>query len=111
MKSLVTTDISGELTYHRMLDTTRTYALEKLSESSEVERVRRLQAEYFRDLFERAETEWETRPATEWLGDYAPQIDNLRAALDWAFSGWRCIDRHCAHHRSGTVMDAPIING
>jgi predicted ATPase/DNA-binding winged helix-turn-helix (wHTH) protein len=86
MKSLVTTDISGELTYHRMLDTTRAYALEKLSESSEVERVRRLQAEYFRDLFERAETEWETRPATEWLGDYAPQIDNLRAALDWAFS-------------------------
>jgi predicted ATPase len=26
------------------------------------------------------------RPATEWLADYGRQIDNLRAALDWAFS-------------------------
>jgi hypothetical protein len=35
---------------------------------------------------DRAETEWETWPATEWLADYGRQIDNLRAALDWAFS-------------------------
>jgi predicted ATPase len=28
----------------------------------------------------------ETRPTVEWLGDYGRQIDNLRAALDWAFS-------------------------
>jgi len=86
MKSLVTTDISGELTYHRLLDTTRAYALERLTESSEVERVRRLHAEYYRGLFERAETEWETRPAAECLADYRRQIDDLRAALDWAFS-------------------------
>src|SRR6202011_3971898 len=26
------------------------------------------------------------RPATEWLADYGRRIDNLRAALDWAFS-------------------------
>src|SRR6266403_1178623 len=32
-KSLVATDVSGHITYHRLLDTTRTYALEKLSES------------------------------------------------------------------------------
>jgi predicted ATPase len=86
MKSLVTTDISGELTYHRLLDTTRAYALERLTESGEVERVRGLHAEYYRDLFERAETEWETRSAGEWLTEYGRQIDNLRAALDWAFS-------------------------
>jgi tetratricopeptide (TPR) repeat protein len=27
-----------------------------------------------------------TRPTDEWLADYVPRIDNLRAALDWAFS-------------------------
>src|SRR5262249_8220743 len=27
-----------------------------------------------------------TRPADEWLADYAPEIDNLRVALDWTFS-------------------------
>jgi hypothetical protein len=26
------------------------------------------------------------RPAGEWLADYAQEIDNLRAALDWAFA-------------------------
>jgi hypothetical protein len=85
-KSLVSTDISSDLTYQRLLDTTRAYALEKLSESGEVERLRALHAAYYRDLFERAETEWETRSTADWLGDYGRQIDNLRAALDWAFS-------------------------
>jgi predicted ATPase/DNA-binding winged helix-turn-helix (wHTH) protein len=85
-KSLISTDISSDLTYHRLLDTTRAYALEKLSESGEIARVRALHAEYCRDLFEHAETEWETRPTAEWLAEYGRQIDNLRAALDWAFS-------------------------
>src|SRR6266404_255038 len=85
-KSLVSTDIGSDVTYHRLLDTTRAYALEKLSESGEIERVRSLHAEYYHGLFERAETEWEARPTAEWLGDYGRQIDNLRAALDWAFS-------------------------
>jgi predicted ATPase/DNA-binding winged helix-turn-helix (wHTH) protein len=85
-KSLIVTDIGGELTCHRLLDMTRAYALEKLSASGEIERVRSLHAEYYRDLFERAETEWETRPTAEWLAAYAPIIDNLRAALDWTFS-------------------------
>src|SRR6202040_2572985 len=85
-KSLISTDISSDVTYHRLLDTTRAYALEKLSESGEIARVRALHAEYYRDLFERAETEWEVRPAAEWLGDYGRQIDNLRVALDWSFS-------------------------
>jgi predicted ATPase/DNA-binding winged helix-turn-helix (wHTH) protein len=85
-KSLIAPDIGGKVTYHRLLDTMRAYALEKLSESGEIERVRALHAEYYRDLFERAETEWETRPTAESLGDCGRQIDNLRAALDWAFS-------------------------
>ena len=85
-KSLISTDISSDVTYHRLLDTTRAYALEKLSESGEIARVRALHAEYYRGLFERAEPEWEVRPTAEWLGDYGRRIDNLRAALDWAFS-------------------------
>src|SRR5262249_36541864 len=52
----------------------------------EPELLRGRQADFFRALFERAETEGETRPATEWLTAYGRQIDNVRAALDWAFS-------------------------
>src|SRR6185312_15693363 len=66
--------------------TTRAYAREKLVESRETERTARHHAEYFRDLFERAEGEWETRRTTEWLAAYARHIDDLRAALDWAYT-------------------------
>jgi predicted ATPase/DNA-binding winged helix-turn-helix (wHTH) protein len=85
-KSLISTDISSDATYHRLLDTTRAYALQKLGDSGELEAIARNHAEYCRDLFERAETEWERLHAAEWLAEYGRQIDNLRAALDWAFS-------------------------
>src|SRR6202011_2925303 len=85
-KSLVAAEADATVARYRLLYTTRAYALEKLGESGELEAVARRHAEYYRDLFERAETETEVRPATEWLADYGRQIDNLRAALDWAFS-------------------------
>jgi predicted ATPase/DNA-binding winged helix-turn-helix (wHTH) protein len=85
-KSLVVADVSGAKPRFRLLETTRAYAIEKLDESDERERIARRHAEYYRDLFERAESEAAARPAGEWLVDYAREIDNLRAALDWAFS-------------------------
>src|SRR6266851_3242652 len=85
-KSLVAAEIDGAIARYRLLDTTRAYALEKLGDSGELEAIARHHAEFCRALFDRAETEWEARPAAEWLAEYGRQIDNLRAALDWAFS-------------------------
>ncbi len=85
-KSLVVADVSGARPRFRLLDTTRAYAIEKLDASGEREQVARLHAEHYRNLFERAEGEAAARPAGEWLADYVPSIDNLRAALDWAFT-------------------------
>jgi predicted ATPase/DNA-binding winged helix-turn-helix (wHTH) protein len=85
-KSLVTAELGAHVTRYRLLDMTRAYALERLGESGERETLARRHAEYYRDIFERAEAEWNTRPAAEWLADYGPRIDNLRVALDWAFS-------------------------
>src|ERR1700674_4182418 len=85
-KSLVVADVSGTRPRFRLLDTTRAYAIEKLDESSERERIARRHAEYYRDLFERAEREVPARPPGEWIAEFAPEIDNLRAALNWAFS-------------------------
>ncbi|HEX3521934.1 MAG TPA: winged helix-turn-helix domain-containing protein, partial [Stellaceae bacterium] len=84
-KSLVVTGGEGAVARYRLLDTTRAYALEKLGESGEHAAIAPRHAEYYRDLFERAETECETRPSAEWLADYKCQIDELRAVLDWAF--------------------------
>src|SRR3984893_5155257 len=85
-KSLVVADGAGATVNYRLLETTRAYALDKLAQSGEFEQVARRHAEYHRDLFERAESEWETRPAAEWLADYGRRLDDVRIALDWAFS-------------------------
>jgi predicted ATPase/DNA-binding winged helix-turn-helix (wHTH) protein len=85
-KSLVVVEAGGIVGRYRLLDTTRAYAFEKLDGSGERKMIARRHAEYYRGLFERAEAEWKTRPAVEWVADYGPRIDNLRCALDWAFS-------------------------
>jgi predicted ATPase len=85
-KSLVTANAGDTIAHYRLLETTRAYALEKLTEGSDFERVARSHAEYCRDLLELAETELETKSTGEWLATYGPWIDNIRAALDWGFS-------------------------
>jgi predicted ATPase/DNA-binding winged helix-turn-helix (wHTH) protein len=85
-KSLVVADVSGTKPRFRLLDTTRAYTIEKLDETGEREPIARRHAEYYRILFERAAGEETLRPVGEWLADYAREIDNLRAALNWAFS-------------------------
>jgi predicted ATPase/DNA-binding winged helix-turn-helix (wHTH) protein len=85
-KSLVSADVSGAVVYYRLLDTTRAYALHKLTESGELGAFLRRHAEYNLDLFARAETEWEAQPSAQWLADYRRKIDDVRAALTWAFS-------------------------
>jgi predicted ATPase/DNA-binding winged helix-turn-helix (wHTH) protein len=87
-KSLVTADAGGERVRYRLLETTRAYSLEKLVQAGELDAAARRHARRHLDLFEsaEAEAETETRPTDEWLADYIPSIDNLRAALDWAFS-------------------------
>ncbi len=85
-KSLVVADVSGASLRFRLLDTTRAFAIDKLCASGELDRIARGHAEYYRSLFERAEIEVAVRPRGKWLADYFREIDNLRAALDWAFS-------------------------
>jgi predicted ATPase/DNA-binding winged helix-turn-helix (wHTH) protein len=85
-KSLVTADAGGAKVRYRLLETTRAYVLEKLVQAGEFDAAARRHARRYLDLFEGAEAEAETRPTEEWLADYVPRIDNLRAALDWAFS-------------------------
>jgi predicted ATPase/DNA-binding winged helix-turn-helix (wHTH) protein len=83
-KSLVSLNASVPAGRWRLLETIRAYALNKLAESGETERVARRHAAFFRDLF---------APAAKGpfvcfhdLPRYVRDIDNMRAALDWTFS-------------------------
>lgn len=84
--SLISADIAGEAVYYRLLDTTRAYARDKLVESGEAGAVARRHAAYFLDFFREAENDLAAQPAAERLVVYTRQLDNLRVALDWAFS-------------------------
>jgi predicted ATPase/DNA-binding winged helix-turn-helix (wHTH) protein len=85
-KSLVVTDVSGVKPRFRLLETIRSYAIDVLGKSDEAQNTARRHADYYRNLFERAEHESLTRSPDDWLADYGEEIANLRAALDWAFS-------------------------
>jgi predicted ATPase len=85
-KSLLSADVSGAIAHYRLLETTRAYAREKLLGSAEFDHCARRHAEYYRHLLQQADAELETRTAAEWLAAYRPQIGDVRAALDWAFS-------------------------
>src|SRR6266404_6409248 len=85
-KSLLSTDVGGAIVHYRLLETTRAYARDKLLGSAEFDHCARGHAEYYRHLLQHADAELETRPTAEWVAAYRPQIGDVRAALDWAFS-------------------------
>jgi tetratricopeptide (TPR) repeat protein len=78
-KSLVTADSAGRVASFRLLETTRAYAQEKLSEAGELATLARRHAEYYRMLLLRNADATEVKPA-----QFA-DVDNARAALEWCF--------------------------
>jgi predicted ATPase/DNA-binding winged helix-turn-helix (wHTH) protein len=78
-KSLVTSDLTGGGGYFRLLETTRTYALLKLTESRESLELSRWHAEYYQRLLKTIADEGENRSVP------LAHIDNVRAALEWCF--------------------------
>jgi predicted ATPase/DNA-binding winged helix-turn-helix (wHTH) protein len=84
-KSLVTADVRRMIPRYRLLETTRAYALEKLADRAEFVLAAGRHAVFFRQLLEGMETDCGALPAPELMARYAPEIDNVRAALEWSF--------------------------
>jgi len=85
-KSLVAADMSGDEVFFRQLDTTRAYAAERLAQSEDAAAMRRRHAEHCAALLQRAAAEWQSAPTHTWLHTYGRRIDDVRAAMAWAFS-------------------------
>ncbi len=86
-KSLMTRDASAHPPRWRLLETIRAYALEKLAASGEAEQCFRRHAEFFRDLLQGSASSGYSELTPEEMTHRGQEIDNIRAALDWAFSG------------------------
>jgi predicted ATPase/class 3 adenylate cyclase/DNA-binding CsgD family transcriptional regulator len=85
-KSLVITEEVGHEARYHMLETIRQYASEKLAEVGETNNVRERHLEYFLDLAETAEPHLIRAEQLEWLAKLDADYENLRLALEWAFS-------------------------
>jgi predicted ATPase len=84
-KSLVSADVPGRALY-RLLETMRAYALEKLVETGEFDRLARRHADHYTRAGAGIQPQWGTSAPADWIAVYGYQIENVRAALDWAFS-------------------------
>ncbi len=85
-KSLVVLDRSESTQRWRLLETVRAYLLEKLVGSSEHRAVMHRHATFYLSLFAPFAIEGQLQAAIDELDRYRREVDNLRAALKWAFA-------------------------
>ncbi len=83
-RSLVVAETNGADTRYRMLETTRAYGREQLGATGETKAMQRRHAQYFRDQFESAVDDWLRLPEAAWRALFLPELDNVRAALEWS---------------------------
>jgi predicted ATPase/DNA-binding winged helix-turn-helix (wHTH) protein len=82
-KSLLNVDVGDEEVFYRLLDTTRSYALEKLHLAAELSDTRQRHAERCLALMHQAQDAWEQTPTHLWIERYARGLEDIRAALEW----------------------------
>jgi predicted ATPase/DNA-binding winged helix-turn-helix (wHTH) protein len=85
-KSLASADIRGTSTRYRLLDSTRAYALRKLSDSGEVQSCVRRHATYYCHFLQRTEAAAAAGFTADDLAAHALDAGNIRTGLEWAFS-------------------------
>ncbi len=85
-KSLLNVEPGDDEMVYRLLDITRTYALEKLSLANELHATRERHAVRCLTLMEQAQDDWELIATQPWLDRYAPLREDVRAALDWGLA-------------------------
>ncbi|WP_377810178.1 winged helix-turn-helix domain-containing protein [Azospirillum sp. A29] len=85
-KSLLLLDLSQTKPQYRFLESIRFYALEKLADDVELKCVMERYAEHVLTAVRQANEDWKTLSTDEWRSSHADIIDDIRGALDWAFS-------------------------
>jgi tetratricopeptide (TPR) repeat protein len=84
-KSLIVAEGSPTPRY-RLLETTRAYALEQLAAAGETAALEQRHARWITRLCEDLGAVTPTQRTIHWGKWFGPELDNVRAALDWAFA-------------------------
>jgi predicted ATPase/DNA-binding CsgD family transcriptional regulator len=86
-KSLVVVDTAGDHERYRLLESTRVYALGKLTAAGDLDAIARRHAGYFRDQAQTMDERTGTGSIAAWLARAEMDVDNYRAALTWSLIG------------------------
>ncbi len=94
-QSLVMVDFArGDARYH-LLEATRQYVLEKLSEHGERHTIAQRHASAFHALAARLDRDWYTAAERSWFREADAEVDNFRRALGWTLSERRDLRTGC----------------
>jgi predicted ATPase/class 3 adenylate cyclase len=74
---------TGGETRYRLLESTRQYGLEALAAAGEAADVQRRMARTMLDFYAEGDARWAVTESAAWRDVYMPEVDNLRAALEW----------------------------
>lgn len=85
-KSLLVAVAGQGTVAYRLLETTRAYAMQRLLAADEFVRCAAAHAAYYLGVLESAQAEFEHLPPSGWQAISGRDIDNVRAALAWAYS-------------------------
>ncbi|MBI6911335.1 ATP-binding protein [Pseudomonas palleroniana] len=85
-KSLLNVEVGDEQVFYRLLDTTRSYALEKLDQANDLQGTLQRHAESCLALMHQAGNDWEQVQTEIWIERYARHLEDIRAALDWGLN-------------------------
>ena len=83
-KSLVQTEQTGGGTRYRLLESTREYGRERLCDAGDYAAVAQAHASAFLALAEELNRDWDTSPDALWFAQAELELENFRAALNWA---------------------------
>ena len=81
---LVDADAHARPTRYRLLETIRQYARDKLLGAGESEKMRNRHLDFFLNFAEEAEPHFNRPEEMVWTARLEAEVDNLRAALEWA---------------------------
>ncbi len=103
-KSLLTVEIGETALRFRLLDTTRAYCAEKLDLAGDRAAVSARHASFVQQDLVRAQADWRVISKDVWWDRHGRHLDDVRAALRWAFSPGGNVRQAIAM----TIVSAPL---
>jgi len=85
-KSLLNVETGDEDVCYHLLDTTRRYALNKLSHHHELLETQERHARRCLAIMEQARQDWERTPTEVWIDRYSRNLEDIRATLAWGLN-------------------------